>query len=315
MKITYLRNIYYYIYILISVIVISVLNIFLINLYKDNIELYRYYSNVKYEYTVNIDNYKSDSYYITGESYSLVLNDDDSLSGYINSNSLMLTNNKYSGLGYYNKSNILYGEYKILEDNECSITCNISLKYNINIGDTIYNLYKGNITEYKVVNILKDTYNFSNPKAGSKDSYIFSGYNKDKVEEARYLCFGMIDDEADKNASNYLIISNLLKTTKNTIITYTLIILIVYIILIVSYYVLNKKDIYSMIRLSNLGYSKLKLILFMFIESIVTACILIIFGLIIAILKNNVLYLVYETIIISFTIFIINIYKLFRRLK
>lgn len=314
MKITYLRNIHYYIYILISVIVISILNLFLINLYKDNIELYRYYSNVKYEYIVNIDNYKSDSYYITSESYSLVLNEDDSLSGYINSNSLMLTNNKYSGLGYYNKSNILYGEYKILEGNECSITYNIALKYNINIGDTIYNLYKGNITEYKVINILKDTYNFSNPKAGSKDSYIFSAYNKDKVENARYLCFGMIDDEADKNASNYLIISNLLKSVKNKIITYTLIILVVYLMLVIVYYVLNKKDLLSMIRLYNLGYSKLKLILYLFIEMVITICIISLLGFI-SIINGNGLYLILESIILSLALYIINIFRLKRRLK
>lgn len=184
MKIAYLKNISFYIYIFFSIILISLINLILVPSIIDNAKMYNYYNSIKYDYTLLAENRKQNSYYfLDDDNYSLILSQDNSLLGYINAVCLMQVDDKYSELGYYNESNVLIGVYKRLNYNECSITENVASKYGLKVGNIIFNLYNEKITEYKIVNILKNTYNFLTPKEGVYQAYIFSGYNENKVSK------------------------------------------------------------------------------------------------------------------------------------
>lgn len=316
MKIAYLKNISFYIYIFFSVILISLINLILVPSIIDNAKMYNYYNSIKYDYTLLAENRKQNSYYfLDDDNYSLILSQDNSLLGYINAVCLMQVDDKYSELGYYNESNILIGVYKRLNYNECSITENVASKYGLKVGNIIFNLYNEKITEYKIVNILKNTYNFLTPKEGVYQAYIFSGYNENKVSKEKYLSFSIFNDEIDKNATNYCFTSTIIKKCKSNLTLEYCLTLIFYLIMIIIYYVLNQKDIINMLRLYNLGYKKKKLIKYLLIETIFTITIMFIFGLIFEIFINKILIYMIEIIILCLFIYVVNVFKIFWRLK
>lgn len=316
MKIAYLKNISFYIYIFFSIILISLINLILVPSIIDNAKMYNYYNSIKYDYTLLAENRKQNSYYfLDDDNYSLILSQDNSLLGYINAVCLMQVDDKYSELGYYNESNVLIGVYKRLNYNECSITENVASKYGLKVGNIIFNLYNEKITEYKIVNILKNTYNFLTPKEGVYQAYIFSGYNENKVSKEKYLSFSIFNDEIDKNATNYCFTSTIIKKCKSNLILEYCLIIIFYLIMIIIYYVLNQKDIINMLRLYNLGYKKKKLIKYLLIETIFTITIMFIFGLIFEIFINKILIYMIEIIILCLFIYVVNVFKIFWRLK
>ena len=316
MKIAYLKNISFYIYIFFSIILISLINLILVPSIIDNAKMYNYYNSIKYDYTLLAENRKQNSYYfLDDDNYSLILSQDNSLLGYINAVCLMQVDDKYSELGYYNESNVLIGVYKRLNYNECSITENVASKYGLKVGNIIFNLYNEKITEYKIVNILKNTYNFLTPKEGVYQSYIFSGYNENKVSKEKYLSFSIFNDEIDKNATNYCFTSTIIKKCKSNLILEYCLTIIFYLIMIIIYYVLNQKDIINMLRLYNLGYKKKKLIKYLLIETIFTITIMFIFGLIFEIFINKILIYMIEIIILCLFIYVVNVFKIFWRLK
>ena len=227
----------------------------------------------------------------------------------------MQVDDKYSELGYYNESNVLIGVYKRLNYNECSITENVASKYGLKVGNIIFNLYNEKITEYKIVNILKNTYNFLTPKEGVYQAYIFSGYNENKVSKEKYLSFSIFNDEIDKNATNYCFTSTIIKKCKSNLTLEYCLTIIFYLIMIIIYYVLNQKDIINMLRLYNLGYKKKKLIKYLLIETIFTITIMFIFGLIFEIFINKILIYMIEIIILCLFIYVVNVFKIFWRLK
>ena len=104
------------------------------------------------------------------------------------------------------------------------------------------------------------------------------------------------------------------KCKSNLILEYCLTI-IFYLIMIIIYYVLNKKDIINMLRLYNLGYKKKKLIKYLLIETIFTITIMFVFGLIFEIFINTILIYMVEIIILCLFIYIVNVFKIFWRLK
>lgn len=316
MKIAYLKNISLYIYIFFSIILISLINLILVPSIIDNAKMYNYYNSIKYDYTLLAENRKQNSYYfLDDDNYSLILSQDNSLLGYINAVCLMQVDDKYSELGYYNESNVLIGVYKRLNYNECSITENVASKYGLKVGNIIFNLYNEKITEYKIVNILKNTYNFLTPKEGVYQAYIFSGYNENKVSKEKYLSFSIFNDEIDKNATNYCFTSTIIKKCKSNLILEYCLTIIFYLIMIIIYYVLNQKDIINMLRLYNLGYKKKKLIKYLLIETIFTITIMFIFGLIFEIFINKILIYMIEIIILCLFIYVVNVFKIFWRLK
>lgn len=316
MKIAYLKNISFYIYIFFSVILISLINLILVPSIIDNAKMYNYYNSIKYDYTLLAENRKQNSYYfLDDDNYSLILSQDNSLLGYINAVCLMQVDDKYSELGYYNESNVLIGVYKRLNYNECSITENVASKYGLKVGNIIFNLYNEKITEYKIVNILKNTYNFLTPKEGVYQAYIFSGYNENKVSKEKYLSFSIFNDEIDKNATNYCFTSTIIKKCKSNLTLEYCLTIIFYLIMIIIYYVLNQKDIINMLRLYNLGYKKKKLIKYLLIETIFTITIMFVFGLIFEIFINKILIYMIEIIILCLFIYVINVFKIFWRLK
>ena len=316
MKIAYLKNISFYIYIFFSVILISLINLILVPSIIDNAKMYNYYNSIKYDYTLLAENRKQNSYYfLDDDNYSLILSQDNSLLGYINAVCLMQVDDKYSELGYYNESNVLIGVYKRLNYNECSITENVASKYGLKVGNIIFNLYNEKITEYKIVNILKNTYNFLTPKEGVYQAYIFSGYNENKVSKEKYLSFSIFNDEIDKNATNYCFTSTIIKKCKSNLTLEYCLTIIFYLIMIIIYYVLNQKDIINMLRLYNLGYKKKKLIKYLLIETIFTITIMFIFGLIFEIFINKILIYMIEIIILCLFIYVVNVFKIFWRLK
>lgn len=316
MKIAYLKNISLYIYIFFSVILISLINLILLPSIIDNAKMYNYYNSIKYDYTLLAENRKQNSYYfLDDDNYSLILSQDNSLLGYINAVCLMQVDDKYSELGYYNESNVLIGVYKRLNYNECSITENVASKYGLKVGNIIFNLYNEKITEYKIVNILKNTYNFLTPKEGVYQAYIFSGYNENKVSKEKYLSFSIFNDEIDKNATNYCFTSTIIKKCKSNLTLEYFLTIIFYLIMIIIYYVLNQKDIINMLRLYNLGYKKKKLIKYLLIETIFTITIMFVFGLIFEIFINKILIYMIEIIILCLFIYVINVFKIFWRLK
>lgn len=278
--------------------------------------MYNYYNSIKYDYTLLAENRKQNSYYfLDDDNYSLILSQDNSLLGYINAVCLMQVDDKYSELGYYNESNVLIGVYKRLNYNECSITENVASKYGLKVGNIIFNLYNEKITEYKIVNILKNTYNFLTPKEGVYQAYIFSGYNENKVSKEKYLSFSIFNDEIDKNATNYCFTSTIIKKCKSNLTLEYCLTIIFYLIMIIIYYVLNQKDIINMLRLYNLGYKKKKLIKYLLIETIFTITIMFIFGLIFEIFINKILIYMIEIIILCLFIYVVNVFKIFWRLK
>lgn len=278
--------------------------------------MYNYYNSIKYDYTLLAENRKQNSYYfLDDDNYSLILSQDNSLLGYINAVCLMQVDDKYSELGYYNESNVLIGVYKRLNYNECSITENVASKYGLKVGNIIFNLYNEKITEYKIVNILKNTYNFLTPKEGVYQAYIFSGYNENKGSKEKYLSFSIFNDEIDKNATNYCFTSTIIKKCKSNLILEYCLTIIFYLIMIIIYYVLNQKDIINMLRLYNLGYKKKKLIKYLLIETIFTITIMFIFGLIFEIFINKILIYMIEIIILCLFIYVVNVFKIFWRLK
>lgn len=316
MKIAYLKNISFYIYIFFSIILIPLINLILVPSIIDNAKMYNYYNSIKYDYTLLAENRKQNSYYfLDDDNYSLILSQDNSLLGYINAVCLMQVDDKYSELGYYNESNVLIGVYKRLNYNECSITENVASKYGLKVGNIIFNLYNEKITEYKIVNILKNTYNFLTPKEGVYQAYIFSGYNENKVSKEKYLSFSIFNDEIDKNATNYCFTSTIIKKCKSNLILEYCLTIIFYLIMIIIYYVLNQKDIINMLRLYNLGYKKKKLIKYLLIETIFTITIMFIFGLIFEIFINKILIYMIEIIILCLFIYVVNVFKIFWRLK
>lgn len=316
MKIAYLKNISFYLYIFFSVILISLINLILVPSIIDNAKMYNYYNSIKYDYTLLAENRKQNSYYfLDDDNYSLILSQDNSLLGYINAVCLMQVDDKYSELGYYNESNVLIGVYKRLNYNECSITENVASKYGLKVGSIIFNLYNEKITEYKIVNILKNTYNFLTPKEGVYQAYIFSGYNENKVSKEKYLIFSIFNDEIDKNATNYCFTSTIIKKCKSNLTLEYFLTIIFYLIMIIIYYVLNQKDIINMLRLYNLGYKKKKLIKYLLIETIFTITIMFVFGLIFEIFINKILIYMIEIIILCLFIYVINVFKIFWRLK
>ena len=316
MKIAYLKNISFYIYIFFSIILISLINLILVPSIIDNAKMYNYYNSIKYDYTLLAENRKQNSYYfLDDDNYSLILSQDNSLLGYINAVCLMQVDDKYSELGYYNESNVLIGVYKRLNYNECSITENVASKYGLKVGNIIFNLYNEKITEYKIVNILKNTYNFLTPKEGVYQAYIFSGYNENKVSKEKYLSFSIFNDEIDKNATNYCFTSTIIKKCKSNLTHEYCLTIIFYLIMIIIYYVLNQKDIINMLRLYNLGYKKKKLIKYLLIETIFTITIMFIFGLIFEIFINKILIYMIEIIILCLFIYVVNVFKIFWRLK
>lgn len=316
MKIAYLKNISFYIYIFFSVILISLINLILVPSIIDNAKMYNYYNSIKYDYTLLAENRKQNSYYfLDDDNYSLILSQDNSLLGYINAVCLMQVDDKYSKLGYYNESNVLIGVYKRLNYNECSITENVASKYGLKVGNIIFNLYNEKITEYKIVNILKNTYNFLTPKEGVYQAYIFSGYNENKVSKEKYLSFSIFNDEIDKNATNYCFTSTIIKKCKSNLTLEYCLTIIFYLIMIIIYYVLNQKDIINMLRLYNLGYKKKKLIKYLLIETIFTITIMFIFGLIFEIFIKKILIYMIEIIILCLFIYVVNVFKIFWRLK
>lgn len=316
MKIAYLKNISFYLYIFFSVILISLINLILVSSIIDNAKMYNYYNSIKYDYTLLAENRKQDSYYfLDDDNYSLILSQDNSLLGYINAICLMQVDDKYSELGYYNESNVLIGVYKRLNYNECSITENIASKYGLKVGNIIFNIYNEKITEYKIVNILKNTYNFLTPKERVYQAYIFSGYNENKVSKEKYLSFSIFNDEIDKNATNYCFTSTIIKKCKSNLTLEYCLTIIFYLIMIIIYYVLNQKDIINMLRLYNLGYKKKKLIKYLLIETIFTITIMFIFGLIFEIFINKILIYMIEIIILCLFIYVVNVFKIFWRIK
>lgn len=316
MKIAYLKNISFYLYIFFCVILISLVNLILLPSIINSTKMYNYYNSIKYDYTLLAENCKQSSYYyLDDDNYSLILSQDNSLLGYINAVSLMEVDGKYSELGYYNESNVLIGVYKKLNYNECSITENIASIYGLKIGSTIFNLYNEKITEYKIVNILKNTYNFLTPKEGVYQAYIFSGYNENKVSKEKYLSFSIFNDEIDKNATNYCFTSTIIKKCKSNLTLEYCLTIIFYLIMIIVYYILNQKDINNMLRLYNLGYKKKKLIKYLLIETICTITIMFIFGLIFEIFINKILIYMIEIIILCLFIYVVNVFKIFWRLK
>ena len=196
---------------------------------------------------------------------------------------------------------------------ECSITKNISDEYKLTVGNKIYSVQNEIIYEHIIVNILDNTYNFTNPDSSTYESYIFSGFDKNRTNDAKYLNFAKYDDEVDKNASNHCFTRQVVSKTRNILIIEMMVIFILFAINICTYYILNKLDAKNMVRLSNIGYSKDKLLLYLSIEFIITFGFLSI-GSIVGIFQNMFLHYIIEAFVVSLFIYIINIFKTFRRI-
>lgn len=311
MKFIYLKNKYFYIYIFITILFFSLINSFFATSLAKSLNMYKYYKNVNYDYTLVLDNKKQDSYYVIDENFGIKLNEDKSLSGYINSKSLMLTNQEYMGLGFYNENNVVIGDYKILEENECSITKNLSEVYNLRIGSVIYSIYDDISYEYKVVNILKDTYDFINPNVNSFSGYIFSGFRENKTQDTKYLSFAKYSDEIDKNVVAHCFVNEVVKQCKAKLLSLSLIVLISIALDVLVYFILNKNYIFNVIRLFNIGYKKSRLFLYLFLKFIIMLIFLLL-GIFIAIISKVMLYYIVEIIIVSSIIYLIDNIRLRR---
>ncbi len=315
MKTMYLKNVYYYVYLLITILFLLSINLLFVSSLFPNVKMLNYFNKIEYDYTLTSEKLKQDSYYIIDESYSMQLNDDNSLSGYIKATSLMLTNSSYTGLGYYKESNVIAGTYKKLEKDECSITNNISSKYNLHIGDYIFSIANDKIYKHTIVSVLKDTYNFSKPKSNEFEQYIFSGYEESKSIDARYLNFAIYSDETDKNASDYCFTNQVIKSITRAIFFQISLVFVLFALNIIIYFILNKKDTTSMLRLCNLGYSNNKLFLYISIEFFITFILMLGMNLIFAIIFNQLILYFFTSFAICITIYSINLIKLFWRLK
>lgn len=315
MKTTFLKSIFYYAYLVITTALLTILNCLWVSNSVSNAEMLSYYSSVNYDMTLTVENRKQDAYYMIDEDYFLLKNFDGSFSGYVKSTSLMLADSAYSGMGYYRKENVIDGAYRVLKEDECSITQNIAAKSNLKIGDKIYSYAKKSIYEYTVVSILRDTYNFLNPKATSFEPYIFSGCNKEKVGEVRYLSFAKINDETDKNASDHCFVRQIIKSAKSTLIKDIGISMSLFLLFVSAYFVLNRKDVLNMIRLYNLGWNSLKLFSHLLDQGLITFMILLAIGFLPALFTQCLLYFAIECGIICLFITLTNVVKLFWRLR
>lgn len=307
-----------YIFLLFIIIIVSILNSFLIFNIEANIKYLNYFKSLNYDYSVNIENEKQDCYFDCKYRFSVNYNENGSFSNYITSNSFMLCDIEYQGQGYYKKENIIEGEYKILAHNEVSITKNIKNKFNLSINDSIFSKINDVVYEFKIANILKNTYDFSFPESGEYQKYIFMGYNEYNNDEKSYLSFIKIKNEdiADKNAKNTCIVSNIIKKTTNEITLQIGAITISCLILVAVYFILVKKDKYNFKLLFNNGYRKNYLYRLNIYQSLVMfLCSSFILGLMSFIQKINFLVILIECGIIFLLILLINTFKIFKEVR
>ncbi len=316
MKFSYLRSKTYWIYVFIVAVFLSLLNPLWVSSFSANARLLSYCSLVNYEMTITLDNKKQDSYYLVTEDYFQTVDEDGSYSGYIKANSLMLDDIAYEGMGYYKKENVLKGEYRVLSADECSVTENVSKAYGLKLGSQVYSVFEEKVFSYKVISILKDTYNFLSPEADKFEPYIFSGCREEKKgDNPRYLSFALIKDEIDKNASDPCFISEVVKFSKGLFIKDVILGVLFFFLATLVYFVLNRKDVLNMVRLGNLGYNKGVLSAYLLLEGGSTFLIVFALGLIPALATSYLAYFSIEAGAICLALVLINIVKLLWKLR
>lgn len=187
-----IRNWRTYIIIILSIVVLTITNIFFLSSTEQNVKAYRFYKNAEFDFIARDNVMGSNAFVESGVSaYKEINAEEESLSGYLAASVLQITTTEYDDLSYLGLSVNLEN----LPNGSAIVSRSIIASSGLKKGDVIYLSNGSEAVEYVVFDAMDDCYGLYNIDVYNKKGIILFKNDAMNVSGKKFLTLCKYDEE------------------------------------------------------------------------------------------------------------------------